>query len=1384
MLSEFQWAVAVVGAIVFVTLVMAMLRTRGGITLRRLIALLVTAILIVTVLWFLGGATTKPGRTLTLIAHCQTSSDDIKASLARLQPNGGSVVIFLFHARKGVADQTSCPALPVLSGSTTVPPIAHVGAAQAGSVQELLTLAKDSKPSGLAGWWISVIRSWSTETMVFLYDPTLPDWDLIGAADRKQSRTALSMYGGEIFIVDVQREASAYSLSVAIGPQLRVGQRYSLQQGFVDLSVLGGALDSAAEQPTMAVDLCISLNRTTSFTECELAAADRILLEGIELQREATSLPRWTWYPGGNRDVQRSLALLMQSVSKAGISLGDARVVPGWQFLELKARIADGPNEGLVLPPNTVYLNADAVGPAILSDGTALISRAWPKPLFNPYFALFDQSWRARISRRLQDLPPVPEVIDSAGGISRCLLIASAVTDAMIEDCATAAGALVVLEPSADTIKRLTDLEIPKRLLARGVPILIAPPPVKPSTGAAPLEGWMPAWADTNGVAGPRVRRTTRSIAFISDCSGLSHIPLETKVENMMDTISERPIDRQKAIVDQLTSALVRLAGYASAPVERNGTRQLVLRLEAEALWEPAVQIQTKPGCLRAVENEMITPSALVETAGLAERLNAFLSGLTVSAAPFAAFEPGNAYPGSVVVVFTTQAAQLPPANIPTHREGGAVEKGHLASSYTSSPVGEAILQQFKDAGVRVLLVVLPTSNEFADAADAAAVAVGGETWGSALARWRTAGLVETLMIPKGQLVSESVSALLKRLALAPGSGGAVAEPVLRGRSLDPRTPSAIEVLPSMVLGLEAVADAETLIRGSAGSSLAGLPLALARYDLGAPVVALAYSPFDPAIWASDDLARTRIAAAFIEACSPGCELETWIRTFSPADPTKMLRMGGLNQSSALGIQRLIDIVEQAGWSQKNHSRLQLIGVEVSRQQDAAEFHFRIPPGTGSWPVPRLRLADAGLHCGTQAQDNTCPLSLTEIDPSRGRVVYRLSTTNPRGFRDDSQPAFSKAFELQIGATSDAPVDTLPIRLLPRVALVAGGSPFQNLMLSEGAASLVGNLPVARRSAVTLVMFLMFGAILALFSPLVRRWHAFSRFWKRGLRRLPPLGFDADIVSERAGHLTSRVEASRRAGDPSWMRPFQSGDNLSRAIVADLVGLTSVGKKMGFSARRPRVRLREIGESFDLIIGIDDAPAMLHPGDFSGRSRKRAVVEALVAIVGRAVDQQGGRWSIVGLRSGHSIEPTKVMNPETVSELMTVFFDSTTHKLQPDVKTSSAETIPHLLISDFLSLPPKAYADWIGPGGGAILIGDSAQAQELGLGYDASTMVLYDRSAWEPRDVKDLLLRRRLDARHSVERVGGVFAEIDVDASDLEVAETLTTSGVLGLARR
>lgn len=107
------------------------------------------------------------------------------------------------------------------------------------------------------------------------------------------------------------------------------------------------------------------------------------------------------------------------------------------------------------------------------------------------------------------------------------------------------------------------------------------------------------------------------------------------------------------------------------------------------------------------------------------------------------------------------------------------------------------------------------------------------------------------------------------------------------------------------------------------------------------------------------------------------------------------------------------------------------------------------------------------------------------------------------------------------------------------------------------------------------------------------------------------------------------------------------------------MAFTPLGSQMRLARRPPRVRLREIGESFDLIIGIDDAPAMcVHPGDWHGYSRKRAALEALVTVIATSVTQQGGRWTVVGLRSGEPLTKLSVGDPEDMTTTLAVFFKS------------------------------------------------------------------------------------------------------------------------------
>jgi len=658
------------------------------------------------------------------------------------------------------------------------------------------------------------------------------------------------------------------------------------------------------------------------------------------------------------------------------------------------------------------------------------------------------------------------------------------------------------------------------------------------------------------------------------------------------------------------------------------------------------------------------------------------------------------------------------------------------------------------------------------------------QTWTQALANWRTEGLVEVLEVPLNQSADKASAALIAKLGLeSPALVPVKATTVLRGRSLDPRMPNEIMVAPSVVIGLQPNPEAEVIIRGATDSVLGHEPLAVARYDFGAPVIALAWLPFDPMAWASDDLARTRMLRAMTTACSERCPLIPWIRGVGDVPGFGGLQPRNTRQSSGLGIQRLIDAIDQSARPEGRLEGLDLVDVQLSPERDAADFRFRIAAGKTSWPEPRLTVDAPREHCGAREANRSCPLQLVEIDPNRGEAVYRFSTTAPTGLSAPGEPRRASQHEVLLSSPTGERI-MVPLRLVTRENLVIGSAPFENLARASGALIAADALPPARRSVATAVIFGLLFAILVLYSPLIRRWHAFNRFFSRRRRRLSPVAFDTEIVSERVGRQLQRTEASRRSGDPAWMRPFEPGDNLSRARIADLLGLTSAGAALGLPPKRPQMRLREIGERSDVVIGIDDAPALLHPGDFTGLSRKRAAAEALVAVVATAVHQRGGRWSVVALRSTARIERMTSSDPEAVAELLSTFFDPANSRTPVLSSHSLSGTAPRLLISDFLSLSLEQYVEWIGSGGGAILIRDDAQADELGLGHDPATGAVYDRSMWERRDAVMLLSLRRLEARHAVEQAGGVFAEVDVDASDAEVAEILMTSGVLNIGRR
>lgn len=1374
-LSTIQWIVIGIGFAVLAALIFGIMQTRARITWRRSITLVFASGVFGAAFWLLSGGSVAPGRHVTFVAHCRSNSDLVDSAIRRLLPGGSGHTLLLFDT-----EARPCPAAVALHVGG---PVEQVVPVRANQTRDLLSLSGATAPKSTLS---AIRRIVATETIIFLHDRALADWNHLGLADRVVDRAAMEAFSGEIFLADLDGSDREFNVSFSLGPGFQQGQGFWRQDVVVDLSVVGGPVASGTVPDTLSVDLCFSRNRTASFDDCnerdssKLPPADRFLLEGVTLVRQSGLHARWRWFPNADQREAPTLGQLLgglDAVRHGG--LGAATVSPGWQFIQARIRLRGGADAGLVLPPATAYFDAKGSGPMLMLGPPVLAGLAWPRPPPNPVQALMVESWGDQESRRLRALPPVAQVPGSRGVAEGCILDSYA-PRARIEACAEIAGALVVIEPDAALIDLLTKLDLPRRLAIRGIPTVVAAPPLQGTT-AAP---WMPAWAVAASGRGRLVRRITRSIVMIADCSGLAQMPLDNDVASMMDRAALRPSDLQKTIIERFVAALTTIPGTVALPVEQRGGRDIVLRLESTAAWHPAIQVETDPGCLRARDPALRTARALVETAGVAERIDAFLGRLTRSAAPFAAFEPGELHLGSVVVIFSTAAAQVQAGGLATVRTGGATLAGHLPVDHTTGSVDERILRNLRQAGVRILLVSLPTSKLFSDAADAAALASGRQTWAQALANWRTEGLVELLDVPRGQSPIQTAAALIAALGLEPPTSVPVmATTVLRGRSLDPRMPQEIMAAPSVVIGLQPEPEAETLISGATSSVLGAGPLAVARYDLGAPVIALAWQPFDLMAWASDDLARARILRAMHAACSGGCPLIPWIRGNGDVPGFGGLQPRGSLQSSGLGIQRLIDAIDHSARRGGRVEGLELVQIQLKPAQDAADFRFRIAAGSTNWTEPRLTVDTPRDHCGAREANSSCPLQLIEIDPNRGEAIYRFSTTSPGGLSARGEATRASLHELVLGSATGDRI-SVPLRLVPRDNLVSGGAPFENLARVSGALTAVGAVPEARRSAATAVMFSLLLAILTLYSPLIRRWHAFNRFFRRRRRQLAPVSFDTEIVSERVGHQLQRTEASRRSGDPAWMRPFQAGDSLSRARIADLLGLTSAGAALGLTPKRPQMRLREIGESSDVVIGVDDSPSLLHPGDFTGLSRKRAAVEALVAVVATAVHQRGGRLSVVGLRSTARIERMTSRDPDSVAKLLAAFFDPANGRAPVLSSLSLSGTAPRLLISDFLSLSLEQYVEWIGSGGGAILIRDDAQADEIGLGHDPATGAVYDRSMWERRDIVMLLQLLRLEARHAVEHAGGVFAEVAVDATDAEVAEILMASGVLGLGRR
>lgn len=1378
-LSAEQWTVVSLGGVLVLTLLVSMILTPAGLTWRRFIALLVVAACMTCGAWVLGGASVPLERDVTVVASCDTPPARIAQTIATA--HGDRSVGLLLFTSGGAG--TSCPAEIDMRGQTSVHAVRVLRTPD--DPASMVAAMAEVRPPALSNPVAAALASVAKPTTVFLYDPTVAAWDRRIAARTDALVNAVSTMEGDVFLSNTSDAGKAYSLSVSIDPGVRPGLQFRFQQTEARLEIRGGP---ASRSGDLVVSLCISLDRIATLAECEAQPAPgRVFLPDIRMQRRPGPDPEWYLPSTGSADERMTLYELFTMKGGASgvndLSVQDAKT--GWQALTFRARIeASGGYDALALHPVVDFIDTGKPGPVIIAGQETVGRQAWPLPL-SAATALIDTTWGVRddTSRRTGSLPGVATVPLPSGSEARCLLRETEPDEALMRACLDTGSALVLIEPGTEILQKLTDWKFPARLAARkGAMLIVGAPAISPvqRTTVAP---WMPATAKpVSGTADPQMIHGTRSIAIIADCSGLAHIPIEGDTETMKDVAAVRPVDLQVDIMDALTARINALPDTIRAPLTTGGG---LIRVEAAKDWRVPSQIQLDPGCLRAssLSVDMTRTAHLVEFAGLEERLHAFLEGRTHgNTAPFAAFEAGHQYNGSVIIVFTTKAAQLASHGTDGRRGGGAVSDGKLAISYPPVP-NPSILKDLKATGVKVLLVVLPTNADFQGAADL----VGDVTWSEALKGWRDNDLIENpLVVPKGETADATAHRLLQYLKLE-ASMPSPADGVVResyGRVLDPRFADVSEAVPSVVLDLALDPTAEVHLRGAHGSPMAGVPLIVSRMDLGVPIVQLAYSPFGPLAWASERLSPLRTLKGFRAACPNPCVLDPWFAAID-GTPAKDRMRAVVAVPSGLGIQRLIDAVEQSSRDVDFRGGLRLTDVSVGSDLQYADLQFEYAPGLKTWEEPEVQVPDPPMHCGDRATASGCPLSLVRLDTLDRTMTYRMTTDKPEGLRASGDVA--QAVPATIAWQSpEGPVQvTVPMILSQRTRIAHGGSIFVNTLRITGAIRLSGMLPPARASAVTPAILMLLVMSAALFSPVVRRWHAFARFAGRHLRSLSPIAFDADTVSQRAGVVASRYEAGRRAGDPAWVRPFQSGDSLARAVVPDLACFTSLGRSLGIPRRKPRVRLREIGESFDLLVFIDDAPSMRYPGDLRGRSRKRMAAEAMIAVIGEAVTRRGGRWTLTGLRTKERVVKLKTRDPEMVSELLSVFFDTERERFDPRLLGSPPRGMePRLLISDFLTCDVSDYIGWLGSGrGAAILIRDREQKHEVGLGYDAATGTFFDRGVWEHGDAEALLARRRIEVRTAMQQAGQAFAEIDVDASDLEISEILTTSGVLETSR-
>jgi hypothetical protein len=1331
------------------------LLSNTGMSSRRWTGLLCFIMLWLCLHFVLGGATfDKLPRNIVLVTSCQNHQTLINDAVSNLELNGTPIKVLKFTFLEAELN-SNCNNVSshsditefsqrVTTGTINNPP----------PLAQLLEQASKVAAFDIFRPFASIRDLFSRTTVIFLYTQNSLVWDQklelsgTGVADLLQVENVEHM---DVFIFNKDQMKPSGHITLNLLGNVDPGRPYKISNQLVRLSLTG--IGTSPTTP-LKIKLCLSIDQPADLESCEKNASDgQLYFDQINLiPDQETKNHAWTWSFNNSSVAKVSISDLVFLASNSNAEkFGDKIFSQGWHSLSAVAKLISGPSTDFELPMEVSHFPVKSSGITVILGNNNLFNLNWPiPPSPESQEKILKNTWpeankpRSQHKGRFDGLTPLSLILPASTSINE------------IKSHMEHSKTLILLEPELQLLQKINDEGLHNEITASGGSILIVGPPTL-TASTTNLEQWLPAWAtQSNGQV--QTVETTRQIALIGDCGLLAHQPFLDNSADYLNITARRPIDLQNEIHSLLINKfnLPELSKFSYS--KGLGSKELLYWYEQKNTWGPATKMSGTLGCIRPNLSNAPEVSALTGLSDPMWRMHAFTSDKSLyPGAPYGIFKPNNFYPGSTAIIFSTPI--YVPDNGPSLKVKSISGLGRQGT-IINSPEAVNLFKNMTDQGIQVILVELPANNNFIDAN-------ANTGWKNAVAFWQTQGIkyLPALGYDDGTDYATAIYQLLQQKNNTTDVSLTIQQ---HGRGIDPRLIEINSLTPPAWLTLHTSPNSDTLISTTNGNHA----LLVDRRVNNGRVAVLAFNPLAPQLWMSDILDPIQITSIFSSLYIASPEAKRWL-----GSSYNLSRLSGRgNVSQGIGIQRLIDAVGQMAVNTPADNALTLEKITVSSSGTDIDFTFQIPTGMDTWPTPSIEFNNPKEHCTSVFKSHACELSLIGLDQQTGRVIYRFNTYSKKGIKPDTGSQ-----TLYLGNTHNRPLiepvwfwlkkkerlNSLPKERLIGLIRSIGGEVITDFASFTKQAS---------TSAIELTAIIFLLLTLLLFSPLVRPWTAFMR-WRRRFDLLgteQTLGFNPDTVSRRLSELLARYEAKRRAGDPAWLRRYQSGDSLSRAISSDLAAFLPVGKKLNLPKVPPRVRLREIGEGFDFLIFIDDSPSILHPGNLKRDSKKLIATLSLIDIIARSVSRLGGRWSLHSLRGQGSVGPLKMQSKIVVAQTIEQWLSKKKLPLEMQALPVQANQAIVLVISDFMTDSIDHYLKILGSRQSrVVMLRDPEQKFEAGFSYDAVSGRFYDRSEWESKDVEKLINIHRLEVRTAIELSGHKFADISVDGSDLEIAEAL-----------